>query len=633
LSELYGVAGSYSDPAMQQHYHLGLIFVSIAVAILASYTALTLALRIRSASGSAAGAWLLGGGLAMGIGIWAMHFVGMLALSLPLAISYDVWITALSMAIAIAVSTFALRIASRAQVGRPQLIAAGITMGIGICSMHYVGMAAIIIEPAIRYDPYWVAASLAIAIAASFGALWVAFSQRDDGWWHYRLVFGGIVMGFAIAGMHYAGMAAADFPAGAVSLPSAFMDTAWLAGSVTTISVFILMATLLLSLVDAQGAARRRRMQASLAEARESSRAKDEFLAMLGHELRNPLGAISNAIFLLKRAEPKSGEWTFAQDVIDRQSSHLKRLVDDLLDVGRAVSGKMSLELHPLNFHRGVATALEALATAGKTRERKIDWQGSSVWVRGDQARLQQVVTNLVTNAVENTPPGAPIEVRLARQGAHACLTVRDYGVGLDPDTASHVFDLFFQANQDMQRSKGGLGVGLTLVRRIIELHQGEVSVASEGRGKGASFSVRLPAIETPALAGHAHARMGDRARRNVLVIEDADDARNSLRMVLEMAGHEVHTASDGASGLRVLLELRPEVAVIDIGLPQLDGYELARRARSAGVNARLIALTGYGLPDDKAQAITAGFDVHLTKPATVERILALVSKMTPSEA
>jgi NO-binding membrane sensor protein with MHYT domain/nitrogen-specific signal transduction histidine kinase/CheY-like chemotaxis protein len=618
---------------MQQHYHLGLILISIAVAILASYTALTLALRIRFASGWAAGAWLLGGGLAMGIGIWAMHFVGMLALSLPITISYDVWFTALSMAIAIVVSTFALRIASRAQVGRPQLIAAGIAMGIGICSMHYVGMAAIIIEPAIRYDPYWVAASLAIAIAASFGALWVAFSQRDDGWWHYRLVFGGIVMGFAIAGMHYAGMAAANFPAGAASSPSAFMDTAWLAGSVTTISVFILMATLLLSLVDAQAAARRRRMQASLAEARQSSRAKDEFLAMLGHELRNPLGAISNAIFLLKRAEPKSGEWSFAQDVIDRQSSHLKRLVDDLLDVGRAVSGKMSLELDPLDLHRSVATALAALATAGKTRERKIDWHGSTVWVRGDQARLQQVVTNLVTNAVENTPPGAPIEVRLARQGEHAYLTVRDYGVGLDPDTAAHVFDLFFQANQGIQRPKGGLGVGLTLVRRIIELHYGEVNVTSEGPGKGATFTVRLPAIDAPALAGRLQARARDRARRNVLVIEDADDARNSLRMALEMAGHEVHTASDGASGLRALLELRPEVALIDIGLPQLDGYEVARRARSAGINARLIALTGYGLSTDKEQAVTAGFDMHLTKPAKVERVLALVSDTAPSEA
>src|SRR5918992_1862626 len=174
---------------MRQHYHHGFVLLSIVVAMLASYTALALALRLRSAFGWAARAWLLGGGLAMGIGIWAMHFVGMLALSLPIAISYDVWITAISMAIAIVVSTFALRIASRAQVGRPQLIAAGIAMGIGICSMHYVGMAAIIIEPAIRYDPYWVAASLAIAIAASFGALWVAFSQRDDGWWHYRLVF------------------------------------------------------------------------------------------------------------------------------------------------------------------------------------------------------------------------------------------------------------------------------------------------------------------------------------------------------------------------------------------------------------------------------------------------------------
>jgi NO-binding membrane sensor protein with MHYT domain/ActR/RegA family two-component response regulator/two-component sensor histidine kinase len=618
---------------MEQHYHHGLIFISIAVAILASYTALTLALRIRSASGWPAHAWLLGGGLAMGIGIWAMHFVGMLALSLPIAISYDVWITAISMAIAIVVSTFALRIASRAEVSRPRLIAAGIAMGIGICSMHYVGMAAIIIQPAIRYDPYWVTASLAIAIAASFAALWVAFSQRDDGWWHYRLLLGGIVMGFAIAGMHYAGMSAAEFPAGAASSPAAFVDTGWLAGSVTTISVFILMATLLITVVDAQAAARRRRMQVSLAEARESSRAKDEFLAMLGHELRNPLGAISNAIFLLKRAEPKSGEWSFAQDVIDRQSSHLKRLVDDLLDVGRAISGKMSLELRPLDLRRSVESALEVLATAGRTRERRIDWQGSSVWVRGDQARLQQVVTNLVTNAAENTPPGGAIEVRLERQGDDACLSVRDHGVGLDPDTAAHVFDLFFQANQGIQRPKGGLGVGLTLVRRIIELHNGEVSVASSGPGKGATFTVRLPAAEAPALTASAQRRVGQRRRRNVLVIEDADDARNSLRLALEVAGHEVHTASDGASGLRALLELRPEVALIDIGLPELDGYEVARRARLAGVNARLIALTGYGLPDDKAQAAAAGFDVHLTKPAAVERILGLVSNAKLGEA
>jgi signal transduction histidine kinase/CheY-like chemotaxis protein len=436
-------------------------------------------------------------------------------------------------------------------------------------------------------------------------------------------------MGFAIAGMHYAGMAAAHFPAGAVSSPAALMDTRWLAGSVTTITVFILMATLLLSLVDAQAAARRRRMQASLAEARESSRAKDEFLAMLGHELRNPLGAITNAIFLLKRAEPRSGEWTFAQDVIDRQSSHLKRLVDDLLDVGRAVSGKMSVELRPLDLHRSVETALEVLATAGKTRERRIDWQGTSVWVRGDQARLQQVVTNLVTNAVESTARGATIEIRLARRGRDALLTVRDHGVGLDPDTAAHVFELFFQANQGIQRSKGGLGVGLTLVRRIIELHHGEVGVASAGPGKGALFTVRLPAVEAPALKDVARTRAHDRERRNVLVIEDADDARNSLRVALELAGHEVHTAADGESGLQALLELRPEVALIDIGLPRLDGYEIARRARSAGVTARLVALTGYGLPADTEQAVSAGFDLHLAKPAALERVLAFISETT----
>ena len=614
--------------AMHQHYHYGFVLVSIAVAILASYTALTLAVRIWSTSGWPARAWLLGGGLAMGIGIWAMHFVGMLALSLPIAISYDFWITAASMGIAIVVSTFALHIAGRSQVRRPRLVAAGIAMGIGICSMHYVGMAAIIIEPPIRYDPFWVTASLAIAIAASFAALWIAFNVRHEGAWHYRLLLGGIVMGFAIAGMHYAGMAAAQFPAGASS-PGTAMNTDWLAGSVTTISVFILLTALLISIMDARAAARRQRMQASLAEAQLASRGKDEFLAILGHELRNPLAAISNANFILKRAAPSSGEWQFAQDVIDRQSANLKGIVDDLLDVGRAISGNMALELRPLDLRASVDGVLQMLGTAGKTEGRKVEWHGTSVWVRGDQTRLQQVVTNLVVNAAESSPAGGLIEVRLARVQKNACLTVRDYGVGLDPQTASRVFELFYQASQGIHRAKAGLGIGLTLVRRIVELHGGEITVASEGRGKGAIFTVRLPAIEPP-LAMETPAPQLNRDARNVLVIEDAEDARQVLRVALELAGHTVHTAADGAHGLRLLLELRPDIALIDIGIPELDGYEVARRARAAGVNTRLVALTGYGLPVDRAEARSAGFDLHVTKPAVPEQILNLVAEVKP---
>jgi NO-binding membrane sensor protein with MHYT domain/CheY-like chemotaxis protein/nitrogen-specific signal transduction histidine kinase len=616
---------------MAQHYAHGLVFLSVVVAILASYTALTLALRIHSTSGWSARSWLIGGGFAMGIGIWAMHFVGMLALKLPIPIAYDLAINLLSMVVAIAVSTFALRIASRPRVNRPGLVAAGIAMGIGICSMHYIGMASIVIQPAIRYDPYWVAASLAIAIAASFAALWIAFTTRESDWGRYRLL-GAVVMGFAIAGMHYAGMVAAQFPAEARSSAEGFIDTGWLAGAVTTISMFILLAALLIAVLDAQAAARRRRMQASLAQAEHDSRAKDEFLAMLGHELRNPLASIASGVYLLRKTEPRSREWEFALDVISRQSSHLARMVEDLLDVGRATSGKLALELQAVDLDRAVRSALDSLAAAGRTVRHRIDYRGEPAWVRGDRTRLEQVVSNLVLNAVQHSPENSAVEVRVGRAGEGVVLSVRDYGIGLEPQNAAQVFDLFFQVSQGMHRGKGGLGIGLTLVRRIVTLHGGEVNVSSEGIGKGALFTVRLPRIEAPALAPSPAVPLPALSQREVLVIEDAEDARQSLRLFLEMHGHRVLTACDGATGLKTLVDRQPDLALIDIGLPELDGYEVAKRARSAGVRSRLVALTGYGLPEDRSRARRAGFDEHLTKPAAPERLLALLSE-TPSVA
>ncbi|HUQ52003.1 MAG TPA: MHYT domain-containing protein, partial [Gammaproteobacteria bacterium] len=348
---------------MPQHYHHGLVGLSVVVAILASYTALTLATRLRVTSGWPARAWLIGGGFAMGIGIWAMHFVGMLALALPLPIAYDVTITLLSMLIAIVVSTFALRIAGRPMLPPRRLAVAGVAMGTGICSMHYVGMAAIELESPIHYDAYWVAVSFAIAIAASFAALGVVFKApvQDGRWALLRLPLGGVAMGFAIAGMHYAGMTAAHFPvaaAGASMEPMTNVTTGWLAGTVIMTTVFILLATLLIAFIDARAAARRVRMQVSLAKEQQSNLAKDQFLATLGHELRNPLAAITNASFLLNCVEPRSAEWAFAHGVIERQSSHLKRIVDDLLDVGRAISGKMALDAQPVDLATTVESAL-----------------------------------------------------------------------------------------------------------------------------------------------------------------------------------------------------------------------------------------------------------------------------------
>jgi diguanylate cyclase len=612
---------------MAQHYHHGLVLVSLLVAILASYTALTLALRIRVASREAAPAWLLGGGTAMGIGIWSMHFVGMLALSLPVEIAYDVAITLFSLVIAVAVSTFALHMASRERVGALPLVGAALAMGAGICAMHYVGMAAIRIDPPIRYDFAWVAASFAIAIAASFGALGVVFAAREEQsvWWRYRKALGAAGMGLAITGMHYAGMVAAQFPAEATSSTSGIVNKAWLAGSVTAVTLLVLFATLLLSFIEARAAALAARMQASLAAATESSRAKDEFLAMLGHELRNPLASISTSAHLLRHAEPRSADWNLAQEVIARQSAHLAHILDDLLDVGRAIAGKISLERAPLELDGAVQRALDALRAAGKTASRQVDYRGESAWVDADRTRVEQVLSNLVSNAVQHTRPDGRIELRVTRSGGQVELTVRDDGAGMDAETVAHAFELFYQGRQGPDRKRGGLGIGLTLARRIVELHGGTIEVASPGVGHGATFTVRLPAVPAPhaAPAGAPSARG---TARRIVIVEDSADARISLQKVLEHEGHTVRTAADGPSGLDAIARFRPDVALIDIGLPGLDGYRVAQRLRSAGVRSYLVALTGYGMSEDKARARDSGFDAHLTKPPPMPLLLKLIA-------
>ncbi len=611
---------------MAQHYHHWLVLVSILVAILASYTALTLALRIRVAPRQIAPAWLLGGGVAMGIGIWSMHFVGMLALTLPIEIAYNVGVTLLSLVIAIVVSTFALHIASQNQVARTALVGAAFAMGVGICAMHYVGMAAIEITPPITYDAFWVALSFGIAIAASFAALGVAFSAvRKSGWRQYHRALGAVGMGLAIAGMHYVGMVAAEFPQSAAS-GATTVDKGWLAGSVATITLVVLVGTLLLSLIEARASARAETMRASLAEVAETNRAKDEFLAMLGHELRNPLASISNAVHLLQHPETSSAHRQFAQEVIARQSLHLTRIVDDLLDVGRAIKGKMVLHRKPMEIQSTVAAALRALRTAGVTASRHIELTGATAWVDADRTRIEQVVYNLVSNAVQHTKEGGRIDVHVAAFGDSVEVAVSDDGAGMDADTTSRAFELFFQGHQGPERKRGGLGIGLTLVRRIVDLHGGAIEATSGGLGSGATFNLRLPTIARPAVTEAAVAETGTRATRRVVIVEDSEDARVSLQRILEHEGHTVHTAADGPSGFDAIAQLKPDVALIDIGLPGLDGYRLAEQLRSTGVRTYLIALTGYGLPEDRSRAHDSGFDAHMTKPPAMDRLLALVA-------
>jgi NO-binding membrane sensor protein with MHYT domain len=609
-------------------YNNSLVVVSIVVASLASYTALDLTSRISASRGWAARAWLWGGAFAMGVGIWSMHFIGMLAFISPIPLGYDLTTTLLSLLIAIVASSFALSVVSQPSLSWQRLTMAGFIMGLAIVSMHYVGMAAIVLQPALTHEAPLVMASVGVAIAASLAALGMAFKlKRTTRWSPVMKPASAVIMGLAIAGMHYTAMAAVHISPDAVCLSGSVTDKFWLAGAVTAATLVVLSVTLILSMMDAQMTERTERMSASLQHAYQSNKAKDEFLAMLGHELRNPLAAISSAAELLSIPESPADTQQLAREIIDRQSKHLRRLVDDLLDVGRAMTGKMALQVQPLDLQACVLNAVAAMKASGRAAQHTLECSGESVWINGDATRIEQVVANLLSNSLTYSPAGSSVWVSVGRSGSQAILTVKDNGVGLSADELPRVFDLFYQSSKDgLHRSTGGLGIGLTLVRRLVELHNGIVRVESQGRGTGTTVIVRFAAIEKT--GGNSRAPLsGESARRRkIVLVEDDRDALESLRLLLVRKGHVVITAQDGVSGLDRIEQERPAVGIIDIGLPRMDGYEIAQRLRAQQLPVFLIAVTGYGQEEDIHRAWGAGFDAHLTKPADLEKLDALIA-------
>jgi PAS domain S-box-containing protein len=370
------------------------------------------------------------------------------------------------------------------------------------------------------------------------------------------------------------------------------------------------------------------REQAARTAAEHASRAKDEFLAMLGHELRNPLGAIGSAVAALERVSRPDDEWAPLRAIVARQSRHLSRMVDDLLDVSRVISGKIVLQRHPVDLREIVDGCVATLRHAGRTGAHALTVAGGSVFVEGDATRLEQVVSNLLDNALKYTAVGGDVAVTLGAEDREAVLRVRDSGIGITPDMLPYVFDVFVQGHRSLDRPEGGLGLGLPLVRRLVELHGGTVGVSSAGPGRGSEFEVRLPRlIAAPAPTPAAAPAAPGRARR-VALVEDHADARAGLRALLELWGHQVEEAEDGERGLELLRTWSADVALIDLGLPGLDGYALARAAR-ADAAARpilLVALTGYGQPEDRRRVEAAGFDAHLVKPVdpdALQRLLA----------
>jgi signal transduction histidine kinase/ActR/RegA family two-component response regulator len=364
-------------------------------------------------------------------------------------------------------------------------------------------------------------------------------------------------------------------------------------------------------------------------EAEEASRGKDRFLAMLAHELRNPLAALSNAASLLRLGGADARVSANAGEVIQRQVAHLARLTDDLLEAARALLGKTQLHLAAVNLATVVSQVMETLQSTGRTAGHAVQLDLRDAWVHADGVRLDQVVTNLVVNAVKYTPEGGTLRVSTWRAGPQAMLSVADDGTGIAPELAGRVFDLFVQGERALDRSAGGLGIGLTLVRRLAELHGGTAEVRSEGEGKGSEFIVRLPAIDAPPRPEPRSEAKIEAIPRRILVVEDNDDARETLKQLLEIMGHRVAAAANGLAGLDRALEFLPDVAFVDLGLPGIDGYEVARRLRASpsGGQVYLVALTGYGAEEDRRSALEAGFDAHATKPVEPERLAALIAQ------
>jgi signal transduction histidine kinase len=358
------------------------------------------------------------------------------------------------------------------------------------------------------------------------------------------------------------------------------------------------------------------------AEAKSS--AKDEFLAMLGHELRNPLSAISSASSLLGMPGAGAESVARARLIIQRQTQHLSRIVDDLLDLSRAMSGKILLSRKCIDISTLVAACLDTFRATGRTAGYTIGTDLLPGWVDGDSTRLEQIATNLIDNALKYTPPGGSIDIAIAPEGEDVVLTVRDSGVGIAPDLLPQVFDVFVQGAISIDRSQGGLGIGLSLVRRLVELHGGSVSATSGGPGKGSAFQIRLPRTEAAPTQDKRVDTNASGSKPTILLIEDNDDGREMMATMLESFGYPVIQACDGLEGVGIAASRRPDVALVDIGLPGIDGYEVARRLRADAQTCgiRLIALTGYGLAEDQRRVLEAGFDLHLVKPVELAALL-----------
>ncbi len=395
---------------------------------------------------------------------------------------------------------------------------------------------------------------------------------------------------------------------------------------------------LMLARRDAEGALEARRgaeaqLQALNEQLSRDDRRKDEFLATLAHELRNPLAPVRNAIELLKMKAGPAGPSRPLQ-VLERQVGHLAHLVDDLMEISRITRGQVALRRQPIDLADAIRAAADDAMPIVSAARHRLDLSLPSVplCVDADATRLMQVVLNLLTNAAKYTPPGGQIWLSAGREGDEAVITVRDTGIGIPAQSLGSIFEMFSQLTPALDRAQGGLGIGLALVRGLVELHGGSIRADSEGEGNGSVFTVRLPALplaETGPVAAQAGPLAAAPGQLRILVVDDSPDATETMCAMLELHGHRTRSAHDGAGAQQAAATFKPAVILLDIGLPDMNGYEVARRLRAApgGEALFMVAATGWGQQDDRQRALAAGFDHHLTKPIDFARLQLLLAE------
>ncbi|HSW21041.1 MAG TPA: MHYT domain-containing protein, partial [Ramlibacter sp.] len=617
---------------LQGRYEPPLVVISILVAVLASYTALALAGRVRHAKRGGAVPWIIGGGFAMGTGIWAMHFVGMLAFRMPIPLGYDLELTFVSWLLAAVISSAALWQAGLPNLRAKHLAVSALLMGVGIAAMHYLGMAAMLMEPGIQWNPALVVLSILIAISAASVALWIASRLRDRTAGALRArALAAVVMGLAIVGMHYTGMAAAGFPEGSVcGAANASFTLSGLASLVTFGTAAVLAIALITALYDSTLEARNeiltmsqrvaherelllQREQSARAEVERLSDLKDQFLATLSHELRTPLHAILGWVQLL-RVKKDDAALEKGLLTIERNAKLQAQLIDDLLDMSRIVAGKVRLEPTWVDVAQLTSAVVEAFGPAAYQKGIRLTATepGTRISVWGDPGRLQQVISNLLGNAIKFTPEHGEVSVELEQGNGQVVLRIKDTGAGIDRDFLPHVFERFRQADGGTTRRHGGLGLGLAIVRQLLELHAGSVRADSDGQGHGSTFTVTLPSGPSdPKASVQAASDLADAGRSalidlhgcEVLVVDDEHDARALAEEILRECGAGARGAGSAAEALAQLQERAPDVIVCDIGMPDVDGLELLRRIRqgaAATAHVPAIALTAFTRAQDR---------------------------------